>query len=130
MKKYSSIGANSITFANPLNIDNTLQFVTQRSFADRDQTVRLIRSQVKDLKPGYVSKPGCDDGCATSKVTRRFALDISNVAPADAAALTVFKEDLQSFFNDVLTAIDEHSLASGFLPGADASFDGIAPSNT
>lgn len=130
MKKYSSIGANSITFANPLNIDNTLQFVTQRSFADRDQTVRLIRSQVKDLKPGYVSKPGCDDGCVTSKVTRRFALDISNVVPADAAALVVFKNDLQSFFNDVLTAIDKHSLVSGFLPGADASFDGVAPSNT
>lgn len=130
MKKYSSIGANSITFANPLNIDNTLQFVTARSFVDRDQTVRLIRSQIKDLKPGYVSKPGCDDGCATSKVTRRFALDVSAVVPADAAALVAFKEDLQSFFNDVMTAINKHSLASGFLPGADASFDGVVHSNT
>lgn len=122
--RYSSAGNNQITFANQDDPDNTFRVGAVRSWTDSAKNVRFNRLSFVQTGFQYVSKPGCDDGCLTSRSTRTFSTKIDCPAPKSETERNQLIADYKAHHNNVLKGLEEYNVAGGTLPPASAEFNG------
>ena len=123
-KTFQTAGANTITFADNLDMDNVLQFSSQRSITDSSKARRFLRLSAKAMKPVWIGKPGCADGCLDMRSTQALSTGINVPAPTSEAEVLALKLAIKAHFADVLEAVETYNWLNGSLPPSSASFDG------
>lgn len=123
-KTFQTAGANTITFANELDMDDILAFTTQRSFTDSSKARRFLRLTAKGIRPMWIGKPGCADNCLDMRSTQAIATGINVPAPTSESEVLALKEAIKAHFADVSKAIDAYNWLNGSLPPSSANFDG------
>lgn len=124
-KTYLSSGNGEITFANPLNLDETLRFVNSRTKIGLRKDTTLVRNRVVAEKPTYVTSPNCENSCDATRVTRSFNLGISSAAPTTTVERNAIITDFDLFVADVKKAMMNNWL-SGALPKPDTEFSVVS----
>lgn len=124
IKTFQTAGANTITFANELDMDDVLSFSTLRSFTDSSKARRFLRLNAKNIKPLWIGKPGCADGCLDMRTTQALATSFNVPAPTSETEVLALKAAIKAHFADVSKAIETHNWLNGSLPPSSANFDG------
>lgn len=122
-KIYSRQTNGSMLFVDKFNLGSTIAFPLPTTKATRLGTVVQQKIEAHEMVT-YDQSLGCVDVCSKIAHGEYVKLNISHLAPRDAAELSALKLRIKNTFQDIERAIDQYDWLSGFQPPVDAVFDG------
>lgn len=118
-RKLKSIGltANSILFADPLDIGNTVKFTADNVTArlPKGTSTRVVRAEILSNRIAVIKKPGCDD-CSSEDATASVRIKITALPGS-----VISKQMIDDAFENAQRAI-ANGLLEGFKPGTNDDF--------